>query len=1232
MSGGHGEERPGEGVQSEGGATYSAVASPPVLESLAPRYDHEQHGTYLRHLEAQVANPKNLNIALTGRYGAGKSSVLDKFEEKHKDETLRLGISTLGPADAGAELNNRIQKELVKQLLYQASPGLLRHSRFRRVEPRGRVVTFVQSLLAVAVVGGLLAFIGWLPPVAGTGPGHDGWVRAVSWVGFGLLLVLVLTVLRLAVLDRREVSGVSAAGASVTLTTKNGTYFDEYLDEIVYFFDKEAPRYVIFEDLDRFDDPHIFEALRELNTLLNNTNERKKKRFPLQFIYAIKDSLFEKLGTDTKDAGADATAAETVRANRTKFFEVVIPVVPFISHRNARELLTDLLADRGITGIDRRLIDLVARHSTDMRLLRNICNEFQVFSERLLEAKHTAPGLTPSNLFALVAYKNYHLKDFEQISRRNSDLDLLYDASRALINKSIEDFERQKRELSDGWALAQSRRSLAKKLGERLLALGLSLKAGSGYAGWPHVCFLAGGKRFTSDEAGSYDFWRTVAETPEIAVHASYDRSATQQFAHLAGKEHLSVLFPEAFQPGLWDQVDGQQIHERLDALDRDIALLRGADFADLARDVRFRLTTGADEGRDEVANEEKTFTHLIDATMKSELARELVRQGYVDRNFALYAAQFYGHFTGVDVANFLVRNAQANTIDIQYPFTSPGSVANLLAEAPSDFTHTVSAFNIAILDYLFSKGDRKAQDIVNLMMRHIGPESSQFLAAFLNADRGPERLAAALSGQGWPNIFLHLVSDDRIPGDRRVPFVDAALLAADAGLTYKLDGQVCEFITEHYKSMRALTMAQDPEVTRTVAALLQKLGIVIPELEPLDPALRTEVIRQHRYTITAGNLRCALGVTGSVSLDVVHDNYDVYGYCREHAESYLHALEKDGETPHTIVKETTLVTVLNDVCDKWHEETIARLLSGASADSRLMRLTDTSHDCWATLASAKLFRPTLQNVDAYRKHAGAIDQPLADLLADSKVIETEDESEEARQATALAILNAPDTLAQAALRVQLVLSLDLKDYIEVFAIAPEPGSLLALLLKEDLVNDSPEVFLHFRPAGWETIEQAIAKSEKFTDFFDTELAAGFIPDLLLSGHVPSEVRETIIDNLDRFVPDDDEPALRAAATYACRKRHLLPPSQIHRIATATRNPETVVSLLAISPPNASEIADILAQLPEPYSYFSTRARTEFRVPNNSDLQTLLNVMSKGQIVASHNKQRFQNTRTVRLA
>ena len=118
------------------------------------------------------------------------------------------------------------------------------------------------------------------------------------------------------------------------------------------------------------------------------------------------------------------------------------------------------------------------------------------------------------------------------------------------------------------------------------------------------------------------------------------------------------------------------------------------------------------------------------------------------------------------------------------------------------------------------------------------------------------------------------------------------------------------------------------------------------------------------------------------------------------------------------------------------------------------------------------------------------------------------------------------------------------------------------------MVDDSLEVFLHFRSAGWEAIEPAIAKSAKVKDFFDVDLATGFIPDLLTSSHVPTEVRETIIDNLDKFVPDDDEPALRAAATYARSKRHSLPVNQLRRVAAVTRKPSTVVSLLAISPPS----------------------------------------------------------------
>lgn len=57
---------------------------------------------------------------------------------------------------------------------------------------------------------------------------------------------------------------------------------------------------------------------------------------------------------------------------------------------------------------------MVAKHVTDMRLLRNILNEFRVFHARVL-AGGKLGGLTSSGLFALVAYKNTHMKQVEAV-------------------------------------------------------------------------------------------------------------------------------------------------------------------------------------------------------------------------------------------------------------------------------------------------------------------------------------------------------------------------------------------------------------------------------------------------------------------------------------------------------------------------------------------------------------------------------------------------------------------------------------------------------------------------------------------------------------------------------------------------------------------------------------------------------------------------------------------------
>lgn len=126
-------DAPTSGLHSTASDPFGTKAAPDVkLRSLAPRYEQSQHESYVRHLESAVEDPKNKNIALTGRYGTGKSSILDEFLARQSNKgqkTLRISINTLGP-DGDEDLTNRIQKELVKQLIYRAAPGEVKRSRF----------------------------------------------------------------------------------------------------------------------------------------------------------------------------------------------------------------------------------------------------------------------------------------------------------------------------------------------------------------------------------------------------------------------------------------------------------------------------------------------------------------------------------------------------------------------------------------------------------------------------------------------------------------------------------------------------------------------------------------------------------------------------------------------------------------------------------------------------------------------------------------------------------------------------------------------------------------------------------------------------------------------------------------------------------------------------------------------------------------------------------------------
>ncbi|QKT07970.1 hypothetical protein HUN08_12835 [Gordonia sp. X0973] len=1168
-----------------------------TLRSLGPEFDEAQHGVYLRHLEEAVLEKKTRNIALTGRYGAGKSSVLDAFEKKHPKSTVRISINTLGPDEDDEDLTNRIQKELVKQLVYRLEPGKIRRSRFARPKPLTKTRAFVQALGASAVGLGILWLLGVRPMADWPGAGADATARVgLAALFFGLVLLAAWAVRW--IIGDRIVSEVTTAGTKIALGEGPTTYFDSFLDEIVAFFDAVEPAFVIFEDLDRFDDPQIFDSLRELNTLVNASVGWRDKTQPLRFIYAIKDSLFEQLGADPEPDAAGATprldvaAAAVQRANRTKFFEMVIPIVPFISHRNARDHLAGALVSLGFEDglVSRPLLDLIARHTTDMRLMINICNEFAVFAEHLLWAENPAPGMTPDHLFALVAYKNFHLADFEAISQRTSTLDEFERLHRDEVRALISGLQDQRRERQRTEEQRERRERTAPELGRRLRDVKDMFPPANG---WPYVSVTVDGQSFAFDAVDTVEFWELVAKEKSFAITQRHNSSPL-----VLDQERLGRVFPEITNAAEWLPPDPAELARLTRQYDSDISTLRGADFDGLARYER------VPKGR-------IRFDERIDEVLESELARDLVRRGFITRNYAEYSAIFYGSFVGVDVAFFYNHAVQPNEMYLDYEFTSENAMSNLLEQVPADFTSSVSALNIRVASYLLDERPDEAEKLVAYMVTHDDANVRTFIDAFLNAPDAPrEALVRQLARHPWRETFEYLASHPGISDHAtRIRLFDTALLSARHVDSYEIGEAARPLIGSSYPLLTAVREDHDPERTVRVFEFLEAVGLVVEELSTLNALLRDRVVGARMYAVNVKNLRVALGIETEPTLDAVRTNGSVWEFCRTRISDYVSTMDAALPDQPIVLTEGALIGILNEQHDVWTEETIREVLDRSADTSAIENVGDVPRSTWPAVVDACLMVPTVANIFAYVEAHG-IDEGLSGLLAgdggDPLELQEVDMTEEAdRNALAVRLLNASAHLKPDA-RVRLVEQLRLDSEIEVTDVTPSSDGLLAWALEAKLLPDTAETFSHFVAGGWKSVAEAFAVSARISEFMAPALVTGFVGEFLESRRTPVALRRRVLEHLDEYVPGDDRRALRAAGRFALDNQIWLPFDVVRRIARVTRDPEVVLRQLTHAKDiPAGDLSDVLASLGQPYDKLAAGPEVEFDLPAGSSNETL---------------------------
>ena len=372
------------------------------ISLLSPIDDFKRHKEYIIRLKNAIDQPNVFNIALTGSYGAGKSSILKTFKAYYPEYhyvnvslasfvEVNMSESDSTPKSKEDSFEEQLEYSILQQLFYHVKATNIPESRFGRIERTSRKKRFlvVVSIL-LFIVANLFLFCQEQVNKYFLIPTEVLKSSFLFGISISVLLIGTFVILFQLILFIKKISikNLTLDKATVEFEEKkNVSIMNRYLDEILYLFQEKKYNIVIFEDIDRFENTHIFTKLRELNLILNQSEEIGRR---IIFLYALKDDIF-------------ANAEE-----RTKFFDYIVPVIPFVNVSNSGDLFRRKIANLHIPEAEVRssFITDISAFVNDMRVLTNVVNEFDLY-RNLLDKK-----LNKEKLLAMILYKNLYPTDF----------------------------------------------------------------------------------------------------------------------------------------------------------------------------------------------------------------------------------------------------------------------------------------------------------------------------------------------------------------------------------------------------------------------------------------------------------------------------------------------------------------------------------------------------------------------------------------------------------------------------------------------------------------------------------------------------------------------------------------------------------------------------------------------------------------------------------------------------
>lgn len=400
------------------------------LPSNEPRY-YKEYETYANILKKKGDDQNITNIGIVAPYGAGKSSLIKTFiglqskeDKKFNNKVISVSLANYGSIMKSVKHSEKlnleneqdIEKSILQQLFYKNDNKNTPYSRFKTLKDNTwqniKITLFLLIVIICAAFVGFQFFDNIFKIDLDTG-----------WKWFILSLTLLAMVVSLGFLifnliKNKYIKSIQLGEINFE-KNENETIsvFNQYLDEIIYFFQKNEFNILIIEDLDRFNNLEIFSKLKELNTLLNKNDKIIAKHKKITFIYAVKDSMFKN------------------EEERSKFFEFILPVIPSLTSENIKDELESVLTEKlGYMPLSPNIVIDISDYITSRRILNNVISDF-IIHLSLLKLSDTEAKR--NKLFSLMVLKNVLPLEYEKLQKQDEE-SIIFNLLNKEKNKFIE--------------------------------------------------------------------------------------------------------------------------------------------------------------------------------------------------------------------------------------------------------------------------------------------------------------------------------------------------------------------------------------------------------------------------------------------------------------------------------------------------------------------------------------------------------------------------------------------------------------------------------------------------------------------------------------------------------------------------------------------------------------------------------------------------------------------------